>query len=73
MYQNYKDDYYDNGGDDRMETDYPSDEYSPLENIWDNPIELDEEDNKLSIEQLLDIIDSELKKQEYLREARLGS
>jgi len=66
MRQDYADNFYDmdNG---LMEYDEPSD-YRPLENIWDNPEEIEKETNGLSLEDLIHIIDVELRKMEYARD-----
>lgn len=66
MRQDYADNFYDmdNG---LMEYDEPSD-YRPLENIWDNPEEIDKEINGLSLDDLIHIIDVELRKMEYARD-----
>lgn len=67
MYQNYGDNFYDmdNG---LIEYDEPTN-YRPLENIWDNPEDIEKEINGLSIDELTQIIDLELKKVEYNRDS----
>ena len=67
MRQDYADNFYDmdNG---LMEYDEPSD-YRPLEDIWDNPEDIEREINGMSIEDLVSIIDIELKKLEYSRDS----
>lgn len=65
MRQDYADNFYDmdNG---LMEYDEPSD-YRPLENIWDNPEDIEKETNGLTLDDIVNIIDIELKKMEYNR------
>jgi hypothetical protein len=67
MRQDYADNFYDmdNG---LMEYDEPSD-YRPLEDIWDNPEDIEKEINGMSIDDLVSIIDIELKKLEYSRDS----
>lgn len=67
MRQDYADNFYDmdNG---LMEYDEPSD-YRPLEDIWDNPEDIEREINGMSIDDLVSIIDIELKKLEYSRDS----
>ena len=67
MRQDYADNFYDmdNG---LMEYDEPSD-YRPLEDIWDNPEDIEREMNGMSIDDLLFIMDIELKKLEYSRDS----
>lgn len=67
MQRQYSDNFYDmdNG---LMEYDEPSD-YRPLEDIWDIPEEIDTDGNKLSLDEIIHIIDNELKKLEYNRDS----
>ena len=68
MRREYSDNFYDMDNS-SMIYDEPNPEYRPLENIWDDPEEIDKENNSLTIEEIIQIIDIELKKVEFNRDS----
>lgn len=68
MRREYADNFYDMDNA-SMEYDEPNSDYRPLENIWDDPEEIEKENNILSIEEIIQLIDVELKKVEYNRDS----
>jgi hypothetical protein len=68
MRREYADNFYDMDNA-SMEYDEPNTNYRPLENIWDNPEDIEKENSTLTIEDLIQIIDTELNKLEYNRDS----
>lgn len=68
MRREYADNFYDMDNA-SIEYDEPNSDYRPLENIWDDPEEIEKENNILSIEEIIQLIDVELKKVEYNRDS----